>query len=56
MKIGDLVSLVDEPSAREAWTIVALRSDSRGIWVQFNETPSDTWHYASHYKVINENR
>lgn len=56
MKIGDLVRLSGEPSIQQVWTIVALRSDARGIWVQFEETQSDTWHAANAYSVINESR
>lgn len=54
MKVGDLVKLSDELSTQQVWTVVALKSDARGIWIQFDETPFDTWHCAQHYEVINE--
>ena len=57
MKAGDLVRLIgNEHSDYQTWTIAALRSDARGIWIQFDETPRDTWHWSIHYEVINEKR
>jgi hypothetical protein len=56
MKVGDLVRQLDELVIQQTWTIVALRSDARGIWVQFDETPHDTWHAANAYEVISESR
>jgi hypothetical protein len=57
MKVGDLVRLMgNEHPDYQTWTIAALRSDARGIWIQFDEMPRDTWHWSIHYEVINESR
>ena len=56
MKVGDLVRLTTEPSIQQVWIISDLKSDTRGIWLQFNEAPSDTWHSAAYYEVVNESR
>lgn len=61
MKIGDLVRLSSDDWSditfftglnQQAWVIVALKSDSKGIWIQFEETSYDTWHSASYYEVV----
>ena len=55
MKVGDMVRLVvAEPAGQSVWIIRSLKSDARGIWLQFLETPDDTWHAGSSYEVINE--
>lgn len=55
MKVGDLVRLSgDDPSIQQVWRIVNLKSDFRGTWIQFEETPYDTWYSSSSYEVINE--
>ena len=55
MKIGDMVILAtEEPAGQNVWIITALKSDARGIWIQFKETPGDTWYAGSSYKVVNE--
>jgi hypothetical protein len=57
MKVGDLVRLeIVEPAIQNVWIIRSLKSDARGIWIQFEETPDDTWYAGSLYKVINESR
>ena len=57
MKVGDLVKpAVVEPAGQSVWIIRSLKTDARGIWIQFEETPDDTWHAGSLYKVINESR
>ena len=57
MKGGDRVRLaVVELASQNVWIIRSLKTDARGIWVQFEETPDDTWHAGSLYKVINESR
>ena len=61
MKIGDLVRISAEPSIQQAWitvqvwTIVALKTDARGVWIQLDETSQDIWYASSAYEVINEN-
>jgi hypothetical protein len=55
MKVGDMVRLVvAEPAGQSVWIIRSLKSDARGIWLQFLETPDDTWHAGSSYEAINE--
>ena len=52
MKVGDLVRLSAEPSIQQVWIIVALKTDARGVWIQFDETLKDTWHFSSAYEVV----
>ena len=57
MKVGDLVMLATEEQVDQTvWMIRSLKSDARGIWIQFEETPEDTWYAGSLYEVINESR
>lgn len=55
MKVGDMVRLAtEEPAGQNVWIIRSLKSDARGIWIQFEETPDDTWYAGKLYEVINE--
>jgi|TARA_R110002060_G_scaffold63499_1_gene72772 hypothetical protein len=59
MKVGDLIKVSGEQGAlQQVWVIAAIKTDARGVWVQFdNKNYTVTvWHDASFYEVINENR
>ena len=59
MKIGDQVQELDELKlykTHKICVVVDLKSDSRGIWVKFdNDMDTDVWHAAQYYEVINKN-
>lgn len=55
MEVGDTVQLsATTLFIQQVWIIKALRTDAKGVWLQFQETPPDTWHNAAHYEVINK--
>tara|TARA_R110001592_G_scaffold170253_1_gene407231 strand:+ start:4937 stop:5119 length:183 start_codon:yes stop_codon:yes gene_type:complete len=55
MKVGDMVSLVAaNPVGQNIWIIRSLKSDARGFWIQFKDTPDDMWHAASSYKLVSQ--
>lgn len=57
MKVGDTVILKgDHPTIQQAWIIKVIKSDARGLWLQFDETPEDMWYASSSYEVVNEDR
>lgn len=53
MKIGDMVRLAGEqPCIQQVWIIKNIKSDARGIWLQFDETPNDMWYSAKSYEIL----
>ncbi|MDB4337607.1 hypothetical protein OAA09_01155 [bacterium] len=60
MKSGDTVRQIDDESlhrTQQTWVVTDIKSDSRGLWVKFNDDVySDMWHDSSYYEVISESR
>lgn len=61
MKVGDVIRISNQtspPVIQQVWVVGAIKTDARGVWVQFdNKNYSvDVWHDASFYEVINESR
>jgi hypothetical protein len=57
MKVGNVVRLAgDQPGIQQVWVIKSIKSDARGLWLQFDETPDDMWYASTPYEVISESR
>lgn len=58
MKVGDTVRQIDEEDlyeTQQAWVVVDIKSDSRGLWIKFNDDIySDMWHDSSYYEVYSD--
>lgn len=52
-----LKSIGEDHVITQVWTVVNMKSDSRGIWIQIDDdsTP-DTWYAADMYEVIDGSR
>ncbi len=56
MKVGDSVHLVNDESSQKVWVVTAVKSTSRGFWIQLNDDCKipDVWHNSKNYEVTNE--
>jgi len=56
VKVGDTVRLVGDYTISQAWVIINIKSNSKGLWIQVKDDCKvpDVWHKADNYEVIIE--
>jgi hypothetical protein len=58
MRVGDTVVLLaaKEHLSQNILIVRSIKTDARGVWIQFEETPDDTWHAGNMYRAANAGR